>query len=152
MNPELKRYRIEQSVIYFKRIRGMRKRMISLEAALERLAADMTSLRAIDYSCEKVSMTQRQRDLSRVIDRVDEALSEYSASKLLLLGEIEGAKRALDAMPDQSLAALLELYYLADVSWAECEKKFGYTKSGILYRRDQALLQFYDYIPQARKQ
>lgn len=148
MDPELRRYRAGQAALYLDRVRGMGRRVKSLALAIEELEAKAGGVKSPDPSREQVSSSPSRPDMADQVDGLIALRSDLEAKKGAYGREIAAVARAIDRMGDHTCAAILEMRYIGDASWAECADVLGYTKQGVMSLRERALCDFYEVMPE----
>lgn len=147
IDEEIMRYRADVAERYLERARGMGMRVQSLGCAIEERYRSAAGVCAVDYARMPVGSAAGGDRIPDAVAAIDALTRELREQRDACEREVSAVVRALGRMEDASLAALLEMHYIANRPWAQCAKAFHYSRRSITSMRTRALSAFYDVMP-----
>ena len=151
MGTDRQRWHAHQAALYLGRVKGMADRIKSLNLSIDELEAAAAGIRPTKYEEDRVQVSPAGDALPDKVARLVELKEDRERRRLAYEAELDAVMRSLDRMPDQTLAAMLEMHYIGGAAWQRVADELSYTKSGVLKAKTRALAMFYDHMPPSQR-
>ena len=126
---------------FFEKLRSQRQELQSLIQERENVARDIASVKAVRYDKPKITVSSNS-DLAQLLEQILEecgGLDKQLAARMQVLTDMKKEAYALLALCDDPRdKAVLYDRYLAGMSWAQIEKKYGRTRQWLDHERRRA--------------
>lgn len=146
MTPEYRQARIDCSLSYLQEIRDLAVKHRATEAYIRSLYEDAEGVGGIDYSRDIVSTSPSADRIPNSVALLVEMRRDAEADAEGYFERKREARRLLDEM-DGTYGRLLMLRYVTVLPWARVADVLNYSEDYCRAMRNDALCEFYDYLP-----
>lgn len=148
MTPEYKQARVDCSLRYLSEVRELAIKHRANDLYIKSLYEDAQGIGGIDYTRDLVSATKTPDKLPNSVVNLIEMKAEAEA----LAEEYTARKREARALLDQmdgTYGRLLLLRYCTVLPWSRVAEALNYREDYCRAMRNDALCEFYDFLPHA---
>lgn len=148
MTPEYREARIDCSLKYLEEVRDLAVRHRATDAYIRSLYEDAQGIGGIDYSRDVVGGTKGTDRLPNSVAMLIEMRERAESDAAEYFERKREARRLLDEM-DGTYGRLLLLRYVTVLPWVRVAEALNYREDYCRALRNDALCEFYDYLPHA---
>lgn len=148
MTPEYRDMRIQCSLRYLEEVRDLAVRHRATAEYIRSLEEDAAGVGGIDYSKVMVSTSPTRDRLPNSVALLVEMKERAEADAQEYFRRKDEARRLLDEM-DGTYGRLLMLRYCTVLPWVRVADVLNYSEDYCRQMRNDALCEFYDYLPHA---